>query len=177
MLLDLLPGQAWRLRRLLAEARGPRVADPMAAYGRARRSSRSQGTREARHGRCNARCEVRDPPTGFAAMRERDEWDRDLLRAPGRWSAHLLLGEHPVPQRATRESSHRLKVPMTLRTLSEYGELDGCTPLGSLSAPLAEELDERGHRASLSGPRDVPSFSVIRPPGSRAVKRRESRLD
>ena len=68
-----------------------------------------------------------------------------------RWSTHLLLGEQPFPQCATRDSPHRLKVPFALRTLSEYGELDGCTPLGSLSAPLAAELYERGHRASLSG--------------------------
>src|SRR5215210_6872590 len=84
-----------------------------------------------------------------------------LLRAFA-WgcSAHLLLGEHPVSQRATGESAHRLKVTLALRTLSEYGKIDGCTQLGSLYAPLAEELDEWGHRATLAGPRDVPSLSA-----------------
>jgi len=98
-----------------------------------------------------------------------------LLRAFA-WgcSAHLLLGEHPVSQRATGESAHRLKVSIALRTLSEYGKIDGCTQLGSLSAPLAEELDEWGHRATLAGPRDVPSLSAEG--RQRAAKRRESRL-
>ena len=68
------------------------------------------------------------------------------------WSAHLLLGEQPFPQRATRESSHRLKVSIALRTPSEYGEFDGCTPLNSVSTPLADELDERGHPTTYSGP-------------------------
>ena len=77
----------------------------------------------------------------------------DLLRAfAWGWSAHLLLGEQPFPQRATRESSHRLKVSIALRTPSEYGEFDGCTPLNSVSTPLADELDERGHPTTYSGP-------------------------
>ena len=103
----------------------------------------------------------------------------DLLSAfAWGWSVHLLLGEHPLPQRATRESSHRLKVPIAPRTLSEYGKIDGCTQLGSLSAPLAEELDERGHRVTLSGPRGscLPTQCGRSTADSRAAKRRESRL-
>ena len=77
----------------------------------------------------------------------------DLLRAfAWGWSAHLLLGEQPFPQRATRESSHRLKVSIAIRTPSEYGEFDGCTPLNSVATPLADELDERGHPTTYSGP-------------------------
>ena len=65
------------------------------------------------------------------------------------WPTHLLLAEHALAQRSTRNDSHRLKVPIAVRTLSEYGELDGCASLSPVSAPLAGELDERGHGSSL----------------------------
>jgi hypothetical protein len=77
-------------------------------------------------------------------------------RAPGLfaafacgWSAHLLLGEQPLAQRAMGNDAHRLKLPLACRALSEYGELDGCGSLDSLSAALALELDQRGHRLRL----------------------------
>jgi hypothetical protein len=65
------------------------------------------------------------------------------------WATHLLLGEQLLPRWARGDTSHPLKVPIAPRTLSEYGKLDRCTSLSSLSAALADELDERGHRASL----------------------------
>jgi hypothetical protein len=80
------------------------------------------------------------------------------------WATHLLLGEQLLPRWATGDTSHPLKVPIAPRTLSEYGKLDRCTSLSSLSAALADELDERGHRASLPRQTENDDGALLRCP-------------
>ena len=79
--------------------------------------------------------------------------DLPLARLAWGWSLHASLGKHPIAYVSTRDNSYCLEVPFALRTRLKNGELDGCASLDSFSAPLAHELDDRGHRTSLSGRR------------------------
>ena len=60
------------------------------------------------------------------------------------WSAHFLLGKHPLAQRSTRNHSHRLKVPIALRTPPEYS-----ISVGTGRADLRRHAQLRG-RPSLT---------------------------